>query len=394
VLKRTFPWREAALVFLVSRLIIFVVTYLAVAHFPTRGALPYNCLFNNSYYCVMAWRHWDSGVYSRIAFNGYISPDLTVFFPLWPLLVHVVSFIFLGGNLTSSEPTFIVGLILTNLLFYLALVLFYCLISEDFDSSIARESLFYLALGPYALFFFAPYTESLFLFLCLAFFVVLRQHKTWSWWLAGVCGFLVALTRGTGFLLVFPYLVFLAQYFWPDRAQWRLLFPKMLHAALPMILIPAGLLTYMVYLSITKGDPIAFSTQEMVFFHRSTTFPWMPFVRLFAQINVQNAFNDNVTDLVFTIISLTILVLGWKRLPLHYNIFVLTTMLFSLSHSADTTRPLLAAPRYLMVVTFPLFVTLALWSKERPLLGKALTALSFIFFAFNVALFVTLQWVA
>jgi hypothetical protein len=392
--KRTLPWKEAALTFIISRLVILVVTYLAVAHFPIKGAPPYNCLLNNSYYCVTAWRHWDSGNYARIAFNGYSTPDLTAFFPLWPKLVHIATFIVLGDHLHSSAPTFVMGLILTNVFFYFALVLFYCLVSKDFEPSIARESLFYLALSPYALFFFAPYTESLFLFLCLAFFLALRQDKAWSWWLAGACGFLASLTRGTGFILVLPYLIFLVQRFWPDRTEWRSLLPRILNAALPMALIPAGLLAYMTYLYIKTGNPMAFSTQELVYFQRSTSFPWTPFIHLRTQIHTPDVFNDNIADLAFTIIPITILVLGWRRLPLHYNIFVLTTMLFSLAHSADTTRPLLSIPRYLMLVTFPLFVTLALWSKKSPMLGKALTALSFTFFVTNIALFVTMQWVA
>jgi Gpi18-like mannosyltransferase len=104
---------------------------------------------------MSAWNHWDAQVYIYIAQHGYSNVRYTAFFPLWPLFEHIADGLFGGGYYRS-------GLLLANIFFYFALVLLYTLLSEDFDETIARTALFFLAFNAYGLFFFAGFTEALF----------------------------------------------------------------------------------------------------------------------------------------------------------------------------------------------------------------------------------------
>jgi Gpi18-like mannosyltransferase len=217
---------------------------------------------------LLSWFHWDVLAYTGLAEHGYSSLRDTVFFPLWPLLIHI------GGALFASTTAYYVTvLVLANLCFYLALVVFYRLLSEDFDPTIARNALFYICFSPYSLFFFAGYAESLFLLLCLsAFFCLQRSY----YWLAGLCGFLAALTRSQGVLLVVPFAVIVIQRFWTGQDVQSTWLQK-LRACLPIVLIPLGVVTFMLYLWYTKGDPLAFSSQEALSWNRHLTFPLTAF---------------------------------------------------------------------------------------------------------------------
>jgi hypothetical protein len=66
---------------------------------------------------------------------------------------------------------------------------------------IARGAVLGVALFPTGFFLLAPYAEGLFLALSVGAFLCARQGR---WWLAGACGFGVALTRTQGVLLALP----------------------------------------------------------------------------------------------------------------------------------------------------------------------------------------------
>lgn len=309
---------------------------------------------NNIPCFLLSWGHWDTVHYVEIAHNGYTILSNTVYFPLFPLLIHSVGFL-LGG---STIADYAAGLILANGCFYGALVLFYLLVCEDFGHTVAKYALVYLAFAPYALFFFIGYTESLFLLLTLAVFFFLRRGKPLDWWLAGMCGFLAALTRPTGILLIIPFLVLL-----PCAIRFRPIYHT-LNTILPMAFIPAGLLIYMLYLWITFGNPLLFSAEEALAWQRHTSFPWVGILNAIQGIITQGPYYvGDTSDLLLTLIPLVALIVGWKQLPLHYSLFSLMMMLFVLCEPHQY-EPLLSVPRYLLAA-FPIFILFALWSKNR-----------------------------
>src|SRR5260221_10447355 len=202
-------WKEAAWVFGLSRLLILLITYIGIVMFPLNGrSSPGNCSASLDP-CLFVWYHWDAVAYVNIAHHGYTYIPDTAFFPFWPLIEHFGGLL-LGGFFPGSY--YAAGLLLANICFYFALVLLYCLLAEDFEPTLARRALFYFALAPYALFFFAGYTESLFVLLSVGFFLLLRRGRSLYWWLVGLLGFVAAFTSSLRVIFFFPYLVILIQH--------------------------------------------------------------------------------------------------------------------------------------------------------------------------------------
>jgi len=387
-IQRT-AWKEAAWIFLLSRFVIILVTYISISILPLSGQTSAHICTLNINSCILSWFHWDAIAYVNIAHHGYSLTRDTVFFPLWPLLIHGVGVLF-GASITVY---YIAALLLSNTCFYFVLVVFYCLLSKDFEPTVAKNALFYLAFYPYALFFFAGYPESLFLLLCLAVFFFLRRGNSLDWWLAGFFGFLAALTRATGIILVIPFLVVFIQRFWIcgefDRQSWQ----QKLNAFVPVILIPTGVLVYMIYLGYTQGNPLSFSSQEASSWSRHLSLPWNGLISTLQVFFTPSSLRVyNFRDITFTLIPLVALAIGWKRLPLHYSLFAVAMVIFSLSYPFIPLEPLSAAPRYMMSI-FPIIVIFAFWGKHSRF-DRVFVACSLPVFAVNTILFISHYWVA
>ncbi|GLV57797.1 hypothetical protein KDH_46320 [Dictyobacter sp. S3.2.2.5] len=231
-------WRKAALaalpVFLVTRLLLLVLTYFGGILFNAQGPSSFAFSVQNILY---NWYHWDATRNLTIATQGYVDPSYTAFFPLYPTIVHVVS-------APLHMDILLAGMIISNLAFFGALTVLYLLIEPEFDASMARRCMLYLAIFPTALFFFTAYNSALFLFLTLLCLYLLRRR---SWWLAGCIGGLAALTDLLGICL---FIVFLCEFFRQQLPQLRQAEQDRnakLRALLPLIaalLIPVGLIVY------------------------------------------------------------------------------------------------------------------------------------------------------
>ena len=389
--------------FLLSRLLIIAVTIFCILVLP--GLIP-GYLQNASqdiYHVIpsptlnqlfFSWLHWDEKPFLNISYFGYRLITDTAFFPLWPLLRHFVGLL-LGDNFPVSF--YLAGLLLSNLLFYFTLVLLYMLVASTFDAFIARRTLLYLTFSPYAMFFFAGYSESLFLLLCVATFIFLQRGKRFDWLFAGLCGMLATLTRSTGLLLAVPYGVVYLQRYWFSVEGKAKSWVKKLLPFMPTALIPCGLLLYMAYLYVTKGNPLQFNVEEAAEWHRHFTFPVLTLVYSFQAFFLeQNVFFQlgNFVYLTTVLLALVIITLGWKRLPLSYNMFTLSIMLFDLSVPMYDwhVEPLTSQPRFI-VILFPLAILCAMWSKH-PGRHRVFITLSIIWFVINTALFVSNIWVS
>jgi hypothetical protein len=386
--------KEATWVFVLSRFTILFVSYICVVILPPFGHIfPLQCtspIHPNP--CFLAWYHFDAIVYAIVADRGYSSTPYVAFFPLWPLLIHFGGLL-LGHSLFSD---YLVGLLLANICFFFALVLLYCLLCEDFEASLAKKALFYLAFYPYALFFFLGYTESFFLLLSVAMFLLLRRGKTLDWWFAGGIGFLAALTRSTGVLLSIPYLIMYVRHFWiaekRDQTRWL----QKIGALVPIILFPMGIVAYIIYLGYTIGNPFIFQVEEASHFHRHFTWIWMTsgyIVKLLLTYPLFSYdFVRNLLEFAFTIFPIVALAWAWKRLPLQYSLYALAVMLFSLSFPLATIHPLTSQQRY-MIVLFPLFVIFALWGKN-PRFHQFYVSIGPALLAVTTILFISHYWVA
>jgi hypothetical protein len=255
-----------------------------------------------------------------------------------------------------------------------------------------------LALHPYTLFFTAGYTEALFLLLSLATFCFLQRGWHYDWLCACLCALLAATTRETGFVIIVPFLVLLTQRFWPVRrelfAHWR----KLCVTVLPLALIPLGVLSYLYYLNLRLGQPLAF-TQAAAHWDRPTAFPGTAIIMVLKDmVTLRGLYVFGFTslmDLVFTLLPLLALAIGWKRLPLYQSLYALTMLVFSLSTVdlvAHGREPLASMPRYLLVI-FPIVILYGFCPKNR-WLYYSLIIVIVVLLACNIFLFVGNGWVA
>jgi hypothetical protein len=148
---------------------------------------------------------WDTVFYYQIATDGYDWAPNTflhqnvVFFPLYPLLMRW------GGELLGGHPL-LAGLIVSLASFGGAVMLLYRLASLELGHEYAVRVVVLMSTFPYALFYSAVYTESLFLLETVGAFYAMRRGYLWR---TAICGVAAGLTRPNGFWLTVP-LVFLA----------------------------------------------------------------------------------------------------------------------------------------------------------------------------------------
>ncbi len=376
-------WSEATQAFIVSRFVILGTSWIGLGIFPLYGTKNgLNCIQQASS-CLLTWNYWDLLAYSDIAHYGYHLAQNTVFFPLWPLCLHMLGSL-AGG---TEKAYFFSALLLANIFFFLALLIFFLLVSKLFDDSVAHRALFCLALYPYALFFFTGYSEALFLLLSLATFYCLQSQHFVVWLIAGLWAGLATLTRATGLMLIVPLSIVYAQRFlWKE--QWWKRGLALLSTLLPLISIGG----YALFLKATWKNPLLFIVAEQAGWGRHSALPWVGLVETITALLTGYQLLHNALDLVFTVFPLIVLIVGWRWLPVSYRYYALAMMLFLLSNPSVVSEPLASAPRYMLTI-FPCFVLLGRWCKD-PLFMWIYKTVSVALLVILTLFFVHHYWVA
>src|SRR3954449_1096896 len=312
---------------------------------------------------------WDSVWYLRVADRGY--PDggaEAAFFPLYPVLARGLGE--LGGG--SAGAVLIAAYLISLAALLAALAIFHRLVSLELGRRLASPALLLLALFPGALYFGAPYSESLFLLASVAAFYAARTGY-WPW--AGACLAAAAATRSAGILLVVPLAFLLAQ---NVRAGGRR------GDGLWLLLGPAGLAAFALYLGLQQGDPFAF-THVQDFWYRHFAGPLVgAWDGLVAAVDGARQLLSGSRDTVyftraggdpFGVAGMNLMLFGFlifglvacwgafRRLPPAYGTWVAVALLLSLTFPV-TPQPLMSMPRFLAVL-FPIFMRLAIVCDER-----------------------------
>jgi Gpi18-like mannosyltransferase len=146
------------------------------------------------------FKTWDGQHYLFLAEKGYPSEvtTSTAFYPLYPLIIRLVGFIFSGNTLVA-------GLFISNLCSILAIVYFYLLVKKLYSDKIAfTASLFMIS---FITFFYTSlvYSEGLFIFLVIAFFYYFYEKQFYPCLLTSI---LIPLVRPSGILVILPLLVY------------------------------------------------------------------------------------------------------------------------------------------------------------------------------------------
>jgi hypothetical protein len=184
---------------------------------------------------------WDAVWYLRVADSGYGDSEArAAFFPLYPLLIRTLATPFGASPAALLVAAYVVALGA----FLAALNLLYRLVVLELGRPLARPALLLLAVFPAALYFGAPYAESLFLALSVGAFYAARTGR-WAW--AGACAGAAAAARNSGVLLILP----LAIVWWSSRER----DPR---DAAWLLLAPVGLGAFALYLGLAEGDALRF----------------------------------------------------------------------------------------------------------------------------------------
>ena len=191
----------------------------------------------------------DAQRYIQIAREGYVTEGENainlVFYPLYPLLMRVFS---LGVFDLAA-----VGMVLSRLLLMGSGAALYELARVDGDEKQAWFCVLLMAVYPFSMFSVGVYSESLFLFLTVLCMLLIRKEKTV---LAGCAGFLAALTRVQGMLLIFPavYHVVAGKLGAGKRSIKK--------GDMCLLLIPLGFCVYLLINNILHGNPFQFMIYE------------------------------------------------------------------------------------------------------------------------------------
>jgi hypothetical protein len=193
-------WRSEALravlpVFVVSRLAVLLVGYLAVGAVGYPLAGPKFRLWDNELWNLTA--RWDAGWFLNIARFGYDwgpNPRLhynVAFFPAYPMLMRY------GGALIGDRPM-MAGLLVSLASFLTALVYLYRWGRDRMGHDVALASVALMATYPFAVFYSAVYSEALFLLASVAACCCLERGRPGR---AGAWGLLAGLTRSSALFL-------------------------------------------------------------------------------------------------------------------------------------------------------------------------------------------------
>jgi hypothetical protein len=224
---------------------------------------------------------WDTFWYLDIASRGYhwngnpLEQQNIVFFPLYPLLMRLAGAL-LGGHPLAG------GLAVSLLAFLFALVYLWRLVADQFGTETATTAVVLLCSFPFAVFFSAVYTESVFLLIIVAAFFHARRREFGT---AAVWGLLAGLARPNGFLLAVP-MAWLAIIQNRDREAPRnfrgsvSLWPMCSVSRRPQGFCPgllavvapiAGMLLYSAYLKLAVGQAFAWVSGQAAW---PTIAPW------------------------------------------------------------------------------------------------------------------------
>lgn len=320
----------------------------------------------------------DGSQYIEIAKNGYgsgtttMSVLLTRFFPLFPLLVRLFSYITAGNYIAAA--------LLVNAGCTLALAVYLWKIARIHgESEAAYRTVLYVLLFPSAVFLAAAYSEALFAltFVASVFYAMRRK-----WLAACVFGMLCALCRHVGIILL---VVLGWEYMRQRDYSWR----KVRADALLLLLVPAGTIAYLVYLLEAYGNAFLFKKAQWLAQQRQfSAFLYRPLVRAVRVIVNAPTFSPErwvtILNLLVFIAFVALTVYGAKRLPSTYTVLMVLYLLALLAVDS-ISYPLASMSRYVLPL-FPGFLMLAVLGRRKAFNASYITISSALLGVFTITL--------
>jgi len=301
--------RRLAILFLITRLVLLAAGLTGYALLPPGKALTGENLRieHNAPLPLDIWARWDSEWYLLIAERGYdatdavnhlpvgyLPEDTAGFFPLYPLLIRALTPLVgaVGGGIGISNFALLASL-------WLLLAVARDLWGETFGTQAGFYAGTALLFFPFTLFHSAVYSESLFLALSLATFLLARKNR---FDLASLVAALATLTRPFGALLAV--LVLLEWWRRRHRSRWG-------WAAVGGIALALGL--YLLFCYGLFGDALAFVHRQGRW-RGAMGLPGIAFIRWWQAGPTIHGTHGSTIELVMAVLFLGALPTAFRRL--------------------------------------------------------------------------------
>ncbi|MBA3639395.1 MAG: hypothetical protein H0W53_08935 [Acidobacteria bacterium] len=227
---------------------------------------------------------YDAGWYGGIATDGYRVEggyDLQqnfAFFPAYPMLMRVGGYA-LGAfderasNEQRTGRALWAGTLISIAAFAWALAFLHRLTVEMIGLPEANVALALIAAYPFAVFFSAPYTESLFLLAAVAAFYRFRRQE---WLSAAAWGLLVGLTRPNGCMLSVVLVCIIGEHLWQRRRSAAREPYNLPLAAMAAAAPGIGMLAFAAYVRSLTGDWLGWIRVQQAWGRDSSAAPSIP----------------------------------------------------------------------------------------------------------------------
>ena len=286
---------------------------------------------------------WDGSIYVSLADSGYRTEGEGqrhfVFFPLYPALTHLAS---AGTNVTVA------GILVAQLAFLVAMCVVSVYARGAEPTPLRRDPAIWLLLAPVGFFFFAMYTESLFLLLTVGSALAFSRRR---FAVTFALGYLAGLTRPTAITLSVPFFV-AAVIAWRKGDRWL---PPLACSSAPAL----GIATYVFGVGVLFDDPLAYTRLQSTHWDYALRLPFLTTARdaFDTAYGIKNGIpvpGWQVLRMSTLAVAGGLLVWGWKRIPLPWLAYVVASLMFI--HASDPGR---STVRYELVL-FPVFMLAAM----------------------------------
>lgn len=335
--------KKIVALFLIWRVSLFLIASISPYLFPNFAArFPYyqeRLIETGLPHFIWAFGNFDGVHYLGIAFSGYSAQYTQAFFPLYPVLIGLLSQLLAVFSLGSKESLLLGGLLISNTAFLIALYFFFTLIKEKFHENTALWSCIFLLFFPTSFFFGSVYAESLILLIVISAFYYAGKNRILLSSIIGAFGSAVKLVG-----------VFLSI---------TLTFKKF--PLKPLLIVPLGLMAYSLYLQYKFNNFLYFLTAQSAFGQeRATSAIISPPQVVFRYIKILLMTSDigtfnSALELIFTAVAFFLLFLGLKikKIKREWLAFSLLALI-----TPTLTGTLASMPRYILVA-FPIYIVLA-----------------------------------
>jgi hypothetical protein len=286
--------------------------------------------FGWGYALLGIWQRFDTLWYLRIAERGYDLPMAVIFHPLYPAMIHALSWVMPATAAALTVST-------------IAAFFFFWGLLRLAQPDLTQVGKFRMALlvcvWPTSFVLFAGYAEALNLAL-IAWAVVFGRGQRWL--AATACGVLAGLCRPSGVMVAIPLTILALR---SRRA-----------ASLVVVFSPLGLLSYWAWLRWSGR----LSVVEAYRVYQGATLapPWTSLWESFRLIATQH---DALLAIKLCLVILVAVLSLRPEVRLEDKLFALAVIVQLLMY---TGRPLLGAARYLMPA-YPAFVMLGHYAELR-----------------------------